>query len=65
MLGHNIQIGLKGRKVWYTQEDKRELKGLELQAVESVISTQGHERARGKKVGLQSEILEGKNSGVK
>lgn len=65
MLDHNVQAGLKGRKAWYTQGDKREFKGLELQEVESVICTQGYERARGKKVGLQSEILEGKNSGGK
>lgn len=37
MLDHNVQAGLKGRKAWYTQGDKRELKGLELQEVESVI----------------------------
>lgn len=39
--------------------DKREFIGLELQEIESLICVKGDKRARGKKVGLQSEIVEG------
>lgn len=59
------RVGLKGKKAWYIQGEKREFKSLELQEVESLIYVQGDERARGKKLGLESEILEGKISGVK
>lgn len=65
MLDHNVQAWLKGRKAWYTQGVKREFKGLKLKDSESLIYVHAYERARGKKVGLQSRKVKGKISGVK